>query len=675
MTQATPGSKSRKGSKAKNTPAAPAADPLHAAVEKTLRAACGHLGSIQAEAGSWEGDYGGPMFLLPMYVCVAHFAEYEIPLAKREKMIRYFRHAQNVDGSVGVFEGGPGCVFTSSLSYAALRLLGVPADDSDAMRMASWVRANGTPLGAASWGKFTLSLIDLYDYDGLDPISPELWLLPYATPFHPGRMWCHARQVYLPMAYLYGVRAKRPANDLIRSIRDALYGKDYTRIEWKKHRTTISRTDAYRPATPWLRAANAVLGVYERVASKSLRKRAIDETFAHIQYEDEATSFIRIGPVNAVLNTAAHAAHTPGGPAVAKSFAMMDQYLWEAPEGIKMQGYNSSQLWDTAFAVQAVLATPMAKEFDALLQRAHTYIRDNQILEDVPNPEAHYRHRSRGGWPFSNRPHGWPITDCTAEGFKCAVAMEGDVEQPVDEALLRDSVDLMLSFQNEDGGWATYEKQRAGAWMEKLNPSQVFGDIMVDYSFTECTSSVMQAFAVAKRRFPGRFDAQIDPSMQRGAAFLRAKQEASGGWVGSWGVCMTYGTWFGVSGLLAAGAHRNDPAIQRACEFLLSKQKADGSWGERPESCWEMKYVEHDRGQVVMTAWALSTLVRARHPNVEAQARAAKFLVDRQEKDGSWARESLAGVFNRTCMINYDNYRLYFPVWALGEWLNSVSPQ
>ncbi len=49
---------------------------------------------------------------------------------------------------------------------------------------------------------------------------------------------------------------------------------------------------------------------------------------------------------------------------------------------------------------------------------------------------------------------------------------------------------------------------------------------------------------------------------------------------GSWGVCFTYGTWFGVEGLIAAGAKPNDPAIQKACQFLVSKQRADGGWGE-----------------------------------------------------------------------------------------------
>jgi hypothetical protein len=40
-----------------------------------------------------------------------------------------------------------------------------------------------------------------------------------------------------------------------------------------------------------------------------------------------------------------------------------------------------------------------------------------QATEDVPGPLSKwYRHISNGAWPFSNRDHGWPISDCTSEG-------------------------------------------------------------------------------------------------------------------------------------------------------------------------------------------------------------------------------------------------------------------
>jgi lanosterol synthase len=42
-----------------------------------------------------------------------------------------------------------------------------------------------------------------------------------------------------------------------------------------------------------------------------------------------------------------------------------------------------------------------------------------------------------------------------------------------------------------------------------------------------------------------------------------------------------------------------------------------------------------------------------------------RFLQDRQEVDGSWPDETIAGVFNKTCAITYDNYRKIFGLWAL----------
>ena len=42
------------------------------------------------------------------------------------------------------------------------------------------------------------------------------------------------------------------------------------------------------------------------------------------------------------------------------------------------------------------------------------------------------------------------------------------------------------------------------------------------------------------------------------------------------------------------------------------------------------------------------------------------YLQDTQTDDG-WPAEMVYGVFNRNCMINYDNYRYYFPLWALAR--------
>jgi squalene/oxidosqualene cyclase-like protein len=639
------------------------------AMERALE----NLTRLQAERGSWPGDYGGPMFLLPMYLGLCHASKRLPDAHKTERMKTYFFNVQRKDGSIGLHaESHDGSMFCTALSYVGLRILGVPSSDPRLVRMRRWMDDNGGPLGAASWGKFTLCLLGLYDWEGIHAVPPELWLLPYSAPMHPGRLWCHCRQVYLPMAWLYGTRSTMPEDSLIRALRDELYQGQWRNIRWADHKDTISGADDYRPLTAALKGVNAVMDRAEKVPLKPLRKKALDECLKHIRYEDSVTTYIDIGPVNAVLNAFVHHFRGPEGrDDLDKKMAANDVYLWDGHDGMKFQGYNNSELWDTAFALQAIVASPFASDprFEAMIEKAHVFLRDNQILDDVPDLAGHYRHASKGGWPFSNRAHGWPITDCTSEGFKCALALEGrKLEPAIPEALLRESVKLMLSWQNDDGGWATYELKRGGPWLEQLNPSQVFGDIMVDYSYVECTSTSVDALMKAKQRFPSEFDAAIDPALKRAETFLRGQQRPDGSFEGSWAVCFTYGTWFAVSAFKALGRGPQDPAVRRAVQFLLGRQRKDGSWGEDGDSCRERRWVEADSGRVAQTSWALLSLIRGGCTDAAAMERAARWLIERQEKDGSWAREPLVGVFNRTCLINYDNYRHYFPLWALAEW-------
>jgi squalene/oxidosqualene cyclase-like protein len=571
-------------------------------------------------------------------------------------------------------------MFTSALGYVALRLLGVARDDRDATRLREWIEASGGVVGAASWGKFVLALLNLYDYDGLHPVLPELWLLPEALPIHPSRLWCHCRQVYLPMAWLYGRRAHGPEDALVHELRADLYRpRRYDAIRFRDERDTLCPGDRHLPRSAALDLAQRAMGLYERVQGgapllRDLRGRALELLREHIEYEDRVTGYVRLGPVNAVLNTLVHLFRARAGEAGAtaaleQGFAQLDGYLWHGHDGLKMNGYSSCASWDTAFAVQAILATPSRGRHRGALERAHGFLRDSQITEDPPERRRHHRDPSRGGWAFSDRVSGWPVSDCTAEGLIAALALEQSVARPVAEELLAAAVELILDSQNDDGGWATYERRRGPAWLERLNPSQVFSDIMVDYSYVECTSSCIQALVGAQRRFPGRFDRRIAAAVRRGERFIRGRQRVDGSWEGSWGVCFTYGTWFAVSALRAAGAPASDPALERACSFLQAHQDSDGGWGEHGASCTERRYIPLARGHSVNTAWALLALQGAGQAGSDAARRGARFLVDLQQPDGDWPRQPLCGVFNKTVLINYENYRRYFPVWALARQL------
>ena len=71
---------------------------------------------------------------------------------------------------------------------------------------------------------------------------------------------------------------------------------------------------------------------------------------------------------------------------------------------------------------------------------------------------------------------------------------------PLSRERLCSCVDVILSYQNSDGGMATYENTRSFHWLELLNPAETFGDIIVDYSYVECTSACVTALAAFQQQ-------------------------------------------------------------------------------------------------------------------------------------------------------------------------------
>ena len=643
-------------------------DEVRASEPGALAKGLEYLARAQHADGSWHGDYGGPLFLLPLYVSTCHVAGIGIEPAARLEMLRYLRTHQNEDGGFGLHVEAPSGVFPTVLNYVGARLLGEGAEASWLARARSWLEQHGGPTQSAAWGKYFLAVLNLYDYRGLAPVLPELWLLPTRLPFHPSRLWCHCRMVYLPLSYLYGRRSAATLSPILEQLRRELYAGSYEQTDWDRARDAVAPSDQLSVRSPLLEVAGRFLLGFQARCPRVLRSRALHYVLDQIRREDANTDYICIGPISKLLHTLVWHFESPNGHELQQHARRLADYLYQAHDGLKMNGYDSSRLWDTAFAAQAVARTPIDERSRSLLEAAFRYLEANQVLEDVPEKERCFRHTSKGGWPFSSRAHGWPISDCTAEGLKACFAIEAATGKSLPRWRIDAAVELMLSLQNPDGGWATYELTRGPAWLEALNASDCFRDIMIDYSYVECTSACMQALHAYRERHP-RADGEqrIARAIEAGQRFLRETQRVDGSWEGSWGVCFTYGTWFGILGLKAAGLSDTAPEIARACSFLLARQRADGSWGESPESCVRRHYVPTEHGQAVMTAWATLALIAAGRGRSAAVARAVAFLNKRQCADGSFPAEGIAGVFNKTCAIHYDNYLKIFPVWALAE--------
>jgi squalene/oxidosqualene cyclase-like protein len=698
-------------------------------VEQSAIAGAEFFKHVQAKDGHIASDYGGPMFLMPGCVITCHATGTHLPAQTKLEMIKYICSHQQQDGGWGLHIESKSTMFGTVLNYVALRLLGVKPHLAPVEKARAWIRGNGGAQGIPSWGKFWLAVMNLMPWDGLNSIFPEMWLMPQFLPFYPGRFWCHCRMVYLPMAYVYGAKFQVPVTDIVTELRSELYLDAYDTMDFPQYRNTVCETDKYTEQAPLLKLANGFMNLYEKyMPFKSyFRKRAMAFILDYVSAEDDQTNYVDIGPVSKFVNMIC-CMHGYGKDSqqVRLHQARIADYLWVAEDGMKMQGYTGSQLWDTAFTVQAFTELEkgivaynskfgeertLKEQFEVsplrpFYEQSYKFIEDTQIRDEVIDREKYFRHVSLGGWPFSTRDHGWPISDCTAEGLKAILALhatglipESTVVDPecgrpryVDVKRMQDAIHVMLTLQNYDGGWATYENTRGPAWLEALNPSEVFGGIMIDYSYVECTSACVQALTKVKDFVP--HDEHIDRAIQHGAEFIRDIQRPDGGWVGSWGVCFTYGAWFGMEGLRCAG-FRYDTSVpmQKGCAFLLKHQNKDGGWGESFESCVTKEYcysynknlVKNAEGEeadpnepvsmVINTAWSMLALIEADYHLIDRSVldRAARFILSRQLPNGDWPQEGISGVFNGNCMITYTAYRSIFPIWALGRYLSKVA--
>ena len=632
-----------------------------------LRSATEHLLSLQGDDGSWEGEVVWCPMLTAQYVLVHHITQQPLDSDRCRLVLRSFEQTRLESGTWGLHEHSPPHLFVTTLVYVAARLLGVERDDPLIAPARRFLQAEGV-LNIPTWGKFWLALLNLYDWRGVNPVLPELWRLPRRVPLHPSNWYCHTRLIYMAMAAIYPQRFQAPVTPVIASLREELFGEGFAGVDFTASRNRLRDADLFARPGVCLRAGYGLARWYERFGSRRLRDRCTAELIDRIRWELQTTDHTSISPVSGLLNIVCLWLHDPDDADCRKALARLEGWIWEDEDaGTRVAGARSAS-WDTGFALQALAAAPEVEgvagvaEVEGALRCGADFLRRQQINTSFEGFRRAFRMDPAGGWCFAGAWHGWPVTDCTAEAVLGMIATDPETASP--EAL-GNAVRFMLRGQNRDGGFGSYESRRSAVGLEWLNPAEMFGESMTEHSHVECTASCLAAFAACRQHSPQALDAEVATAVGRADRWLRGAQEHDGSWRGVWGVQYIYGTFFGIRGLLAAGAAPGDPALRAACRWLLDRQQPDGGWGEHHRGCLTGRYVAHDQSQVIHTAWALIALLEAGDPDWTAISRGARFLINAQDADGSWPKQDPAGVFFRTALLDYVLYRQYFPLHAL----------
>ena len=620
-------------------------------VRASLARAVALLRDLQHDEGWWKGHLETNVTMDAEDLMLRHFLGIATADTDAETA-RHLRSRQNTDGSWSTFAGGPGDLSTTVESWVALRMAGDLPGAPHLASAAEFVRRSGGLERARVFTHLWLSMFGLWSWDDCPHLPPEIMFLPRWAPLNIYDWGCWARQTIVPLSIVSALRPVRPAA-----------------IDIGDLRSGAAAPRAAPPTTvsgPFERL-DRVLHAYSRRPVRFLRERALRRAEQWILDRQESDGgWGGIQPPWVYSLIALHLrGHALDSPAVRAGLAGLEGFTvhTETEEGpARWLEACQSPVWDTALAVAALLDGGVEPD-DPDVLRATDWLLDEQITDRDGRPADWQVRRPDlvgGGWAFEFANDTYPDIDDTAE----IVLALRRVRHPSTPARLAAALDRAVTWstgmQSRDGGWGAFDADNTRHLVERL-PFCDFGAV-IDPPSADVTAHIVEMLAAEGR-------AGEDPC-RRGVAWLVRAQEEDGSWFGRWGANHVYGTGAVVPALVAAGMPRGDQRIRRAVRWLEEHQNDDGGWGEDLRSYREPGWIGRGESTPSQTAWALLALLAAGEESGAVQD-GIGHLVGTQRPDGGWDEYRYTGTgFPGDFYIAYHLYRLVFPVWALGRYLD-----
>ncbi len=332
-------------------------------------------------------------------------------------------------------------------------------------------------------------------------------------------------------------------------------------------------------------------------------------------------------------------------------------------DGLPHMQYTTAGVWNTSLISFSLQEAGVSPE-DHTIKRANQFLREHQH-EKFGDWVIHNPASLPGGWGFSNVNTINPDIDDTTASLR-ALAREVPTHPKSKEAWNR-GLNWLMTMQNNDGGWPSFEKNTDHIWYSLLPLEK--GEFMFnDPPSADLTGRTLEFFGLYTT-IP-RTHQLIKDSIR----WLIDHQEEDGSWYGRWGICYLYGTWAAVTGMRAVGVPASHSSIQKAINWLRSKQNSDGGWGESCLSDQQKRYVPLRESTLTHTAWALDALIAvAQQPDLKIKNGIAYLLNNLQKHD--WTTDypkgqAMAGAF----YIHYHSYRYIFPLLALSHYKRKFEP-
>ncbi len=628
-----------------------------------VRRAQDHLLAQQSLEGFWWAELEANVTLTAEFVML-----HTILGTGREGQLqqarRYLLQEQRAHGGWELYFGDGGDLSTSAEAYFALKLAGENADSERMLRAREFILKQGGLTRARVFTKLHLALFGAYPWSGVPLLPPWFFLLPKWFPLNIYEMASWARSSTVPLLI---VCDRKPIHKTS-VVADELF----TEGGWAKADFRPRNTEGTFVGACFI-GIDRLLKLADRIGLVPFRRRAIEKAEQWIiERQDHSGDWAGIIP--AMLNSllALHVlGYSVDHPYVRRGIEAIDRFgiADSGTEHMEEATYFRLQpcispTWDTALALTALIDSGMSPDHPRLKQ-AGDWLLTQQIFRygdwSVKNTRG-----KPAGWAFEFSNEHYPDVDDTAAVLMALWRLKLDDEQ-AKGAACRAGVEWLLTMQCRAGGWAAFDIDNT----QDLFNRMPYGDLkaMIDPPTADITGRVLEMLAHMTDT-PER-----DRDRDRAVQFLLSLQETDGCWWGRWGVNYIYGTYLALVGLRSAGISSDREEIRRGVDWLRRVQNEDGGWGETCASYARPELRGQGPGTASQTAWALIGLMATGDYESKSVLRGVEYLLARQGQDGGWTEPEFTGTgFPGHFYINYHQYRIQFPLTALGRFLRNAEP-
>ncbi len=631
-------------------------DALVQAVRPVVRRAVDRLIAQQEPEGFWCAELEGDSILQSEYILLKWIIEQEDD-PRLPKIANHLRRQQRrEDGAWVQYPGARPDLSATVKAYFALKLTG---DDIDAPHMVK-ARQLILKLGGAercnTYSKFYLAALGQMHYDSVPAVPPEMVYLPRWFYFHLDKVSAWSRTMIMPLSIVTTYRPVRQLPEPM-GIMELYTNHDYL------HRPFTEFDQKLLCWKNLFLGLDKLLKVYQRVKlNRPLRQPAIQRMEKWILERTSKEHSDGLGaifpPMVYIIIAFRCLGYSDDDPHVQEAWRQLDRLMIEHGDTVRIQPCFSP-VWDTGIATHALAECglradhpAMRKAVDWLVSKECRHAGDWQANVKKPVEPS--------GWYFEFNNAYYPDVDDTAMVAMALHHAANGIAPEAREASQR-GVQWMLALQNEDGGWAAFDRTMSRPILEYIP----FADhnAIQDPSCPDITGRTLECL--------GHHGLRIDhPDIARAAEFLQHTQEPEGCWFGRWGVNYIYGTWEVLCGLQRIGVDMDQPWVQAAGKWLKSVQKHDGSFGELADSYEDPSLKGQGPSTASQTAWGVMGLMAVYGPQDQDVRRGIRWLVDTQLPAGTWDEPWFTGTgFPRVFYLRYHLYRLYFPIMAMGRWL------